>query len=229
MAGSPRGRITPFGDAALMVTFGDEIDPALNEHVHRLAAAVRRLAATDTRFGQPVPAFASVLVPTDPRAAGPEELIDALSEIVREATRTTAGPAAGPAPEPRRHEIPARYGGVDGPDLDVIAAMRDLTAKDVVELHASVDYRVYMLGFAPGFAYLGRVPSAIATPRRSTPRQRVPAGSVAIGRDQTGVYPFATPAGWHVIGRTGVRLWDPAADQPALLAPGDTVRFVPIR
>jgi KipI family sensor histidine kinase inhibitor len=217
--------ITPFGDAALMVTLGDEIDPELNERVHRLAAAIRRLAGTDPRFGQPVPAYGSVLVPTDLRAAGPEELIDTLSETVKEAATAPAAPES----EPRRHELPTRYGGIDGPDLDALAAVHDLRPTDVIELHASVDYRVYMLGFAPGFAYLGGVPAAIATARRSTPRQRVRAGSVAIGRDQTGVYPFETPAGWHVIGRTDVRLWDPAAESPALLAPGDTVRFVPIR
>ena len=217
-------RITPFGDASLMVTLGHEVDPELNDRVHRLAAALRRLAATDARFGQPVPAYGSLLVPTDVRVASPEELVDTLSETIAEAA---TGPATPPS-EPRRHELPTRYGGIDGPDLDELAALHDLRPADVIALHTSVDYRVYMLGFAPGFAYLGAVPSEIATPRRSTPRRRVPAGSVAIGRDQTGVYPFDTPAGWNVIGRTDVRLWHPSAEPPALLAPGDTVRFVPV-
>jgi inhibitor of KinA len=221
----PRVWITPFGDSALLVVLGAEVDPKVNERVHRLAAAVRRLAANDARFGQPVPAFASLLVPTDLRAAGPEELIDTLSDAIEPA----AGASAEPLPEPRRHEIPTRYGGIDGPDLDELAARHNLRPSDVIDLHASVDYRVYMLGFAPGFAYLGRVPSEIATPRRSTPRQRVEAGSVAIGRDQTGIYPFDTPAGWHVVGRTDTKVWDPGAERPALFAPGDAVRFVPVR
>jgi KipI family sensor histidine kinase inhibitor len=218
-----RPRITPFGDSALMVVLGDRIDPDLNGRVHRLAAAIRRFARQDGRFGQPIPAYATVLVPIDPHAA-PGELAFVLEGIVDRADADGE-----PAPPPRRHEFPTRYGGDEGPDLDELAAMHDLQPADVIELHASVDYRVYLLGFVPGFAYLGEVPAAIATPRRSTPRLRVAAGSVAIGRDQTGVYPFATPAGWNVIGRTDVRLWDPGADPPALLAPGDAVRFVPIR
>jgi KipI family sensor histidine kinase inhibitor len=216
-------RVTPFGDSALMVVLGDEIDLELNERVHQLATAIRRLARDDARFGQPVPGYATILVPIDPRAPA-DELAAMLEEVVGDASGRPE-----PAPPPRRHELATRYGGDAGPDLEELAAMHDLRPADVIELHASVDYRVYMLGFAPGFAYLGRVPAAIATPRRATPRSEVPAGSVAIGRDQTGVYPFATPAGWNVIGRTDATLWDPAADPPALLAPGDTVRFVPIR
>jgi KipI family sensor histidine kinase inhibitor len=221
--GPIRPRITAFGDAALMIILGHEIDPALNDRAHRIAAAIRQLARDDRRFGQPIPAYATILVPVDPRAkAG--ELAAALEEVVE-----AAEAGAEPPPPPHHHEIPTRYGGEDGPDLDELAVLHDLRPDDVVDLHASVDYRVYMLGFAPGFAYLGRVPAEIATPRRPTPRPRVPAGSVAIGRNQTGIYPFETPAGWNVIGRTDRTLWDPTADPPARLAPGDTVRFVPIR
>ena len=223
-SGSVRAQIEPFGDSALMVSLGDELDAKLNEDVHSIATAIRRRSAGDQRFGQPVPAYASVLVPIDIRLAAPDELIETLAGIVD----STLDGAAERIPPARRHEFPTRYGHADGPDLDDLAALHDLRPADVIDLHSSIDYRVYFLGFAPGFAYLGRVPEAIATPRRSTPRSHVPAGSVAIGRDQTGVYPFGTPAGWHVIGRTGVELWNPAADPPALLAPGDTVRFVPI-
>jgi KipI family sensor histidine kinase inhibitor len=223
MADRRRPRIVPFGDCALMIIIGDEIDAELNEQAHRLAAAIRRLASADSRFGEPVPAYATVLVPTDPHAPA-AELMAVLEEVIHEAAGRRE-----PAPPPRRHELPTRYGGDNGPDLEELAALHDLRPADVIDLHASVDYRVYLLGFAPGFAYLGRVPEAIATPRRGTPRSHVPAGSVAIGRDQTGVYPFVTPAGWNIIGRTDTTLWDPAADPPALLAPGDNVRFVPIR
>jgi KipI family sensor histidine kinase inhibitor len=221
--GPGRARITAFGDAALMIVLGDEIDPAVSDRAHRIAAAIRQLARDDRRFGQPIPAYATVLVPIDPRAKA-DEIAAHLEDMVSAAEARTE-----PPPPPRRHEIPTRYGGEDGPDLDELAAMHGLRPADVVELHASVDYRVYMLGFAPGFAYLGRVPAEIAAPRRPTPRQRVAAGSVAIARDQTGIYPFETPAGWNVIGRTALTLWDPTADPPALFAPGDSVRFVPIR
>jgi len=219
-----RRRIVPFGDSALMVVLGDGVDPVLNARVHRLAAAVRRLSGNDPRFGSPVPAYASVLVPTDIHATSPDDLIGVLSDVVDEVD----GDVGAQASEPMLHAFPTRYGGEAGPDLDELAAVHDLRPADVIEIHASADYRVYFLGFAPGFAYLGRVPDAIATPRRAVPRQRVAAGSVGIGRDQTGIYPFEAPAGWHLIGRTDVTLWDPAADPPALLAPGDRVRFVPI-
>ena len=208
-----------------MVVLGDAVDPELNDQVHHVAAAVRRRAAQDARFGQPIPAYASVLVPIDIRLAAADDLVDALTEIVDQILEG----GSEPAPPPRRHEFPTRYGGANGPDLDELAALHDLRPSDVVDLHSSIDYRVYFLGFAPGFAYLGRVLEAIATPRRTTPRSHVPAGSVAIGRDQTGIYPFDTPAGWNVIGRTDVELWIPAADPAALLHPGDLARFVPVR
>jgi KipI family sensor histidine kinase inhibitor len=168
-----------------------------------------------------------VLVPVDPLAGTPDELLPTLDNALRDADDRPVE-AIG-QPSGALHELPTRYGRVDGPDLDEVAALHGLRPADVVELHASVEYRVYMLGFAPGFAYLGRVPEAIATPRRSEPRERVLAGSVGIARDQTGVYPFETPAGWNIIGRTEVRVWDTVAARPNLLAPGDRVRFIPVR
>ena len=126
-------------------------------------------------------------------------------------------------------EISVRYGGADGPDLADVAARHGLTPADVVELHAGARYRVLFLGFAPGFAYMGGLPAAIATPRRPTPRERVPAGSVGIAGEQTGVYPLAMPGGWNLIGRTDARLFDPDRSQPALFRPGAVVRFVPAR
>jgi KipI family sensor histidine kinase inhibitor len=123
-------------------------------------------------------------------------------------------------------EIPVRYGGDDGPDLEGVAGRLGLASDAVVALHAGTTYRVFMLGFAPGFAYLGTLPAELSLPRRTEPRPSVPAGSVAIAARQTGVYPVATPGGWHLIGRTEVTLWDPSAEPPARLAPGDRVRFV---
>jgi inhibitor of KinA len=220
-------RIEPFGDAAVLVLLGDRIDPDLSRRVHRLASAIGDMAARDARFGSPVPAYGSVLVPVDPIDPGVETAVAILHDLV---ATTHAQRQSDVDPEPSRLiEIPTRYGGDDGPDLEELAARHDLRPGDVVDLHASVEYLVYMLGFAPGFAYLGRVPEQIATPRRDTPRTVVPAGSVGIAGDQTGIYPLESPGGWQLIGRTDVRLWDIARDPPALLSPGDRVRFVPDR
>jgi len=122
--------------------------------------------------------------------------------------------------------IHVRYGGEAGPDLDAVAERCGLTPAQVVEVHASVVYRAYMLGFAPGFAYLGELPGELELERLDTPRQRVPAGSVAIAGRQTAVYPSSTPGGWHLIGRTDAVVWDAGRDQPALIQPGNAVRFV---
>ena len=119
-------------------------------------------------------------------------------------------------------------GATDGPDLADVASLNGLRPEDVVALHAGTEYRVYFLGFAPGFAYMGPVPPQIAAPRLAAPRQRVAAGSVGIAGEQTGVYPFELPGGWRIIGRTDVSMWDLARDSPALVLPGDRVRFVPM-
>jgi inhibitor of KinA len=215
--------IAPLGDGALLVTFGDQIDVTLNSRAHSLAAAVERLRSTDTRFGRAVPAYASVLVPFDPVAVDPDE-------AGRVVARLLTGLAGEQAPAPKAGalvEIPVRYGGDDGPDLADVAALNDLRQSDVIELHAGTEYRVYFLGFAPGFAYLGPVSAQIATPRLAAPRERIPAGSVGIAGQGTAVYPFALPGGWRIIGRTDVAMWDLRRDSPALLRPGDRVRFVP--
>jgi KipI family sensor histidine kinase inhibitor len=222
-AGAPP-RIDPFGDAALLVTLGDEVDEALNERAHALARLVlRRRAAGDPPWGVPVPGYASVLVPFDPGRISPAEAEARLTDLLAEPWEDAALPQAGPT----LHAIPVRYGGEDGPDLDEVATRTGLSRAEVVERHASVDYRVYLLGFAPGFAYLGVLPPELELPRRPEPRTRVPAGSVAIAGRQTAVYPFATPGGWHLLGRTDAVLWDPTADPPATLRPGDRVRFLP--
>jgi len=130
-------------------------------------------------------------------------------------------------PESRNIDIPVLYGTAAGPDLGEVARHAGLTEKQVVELHASVDYVVWFLGFQPGFPYLGGLPEQLATPRRDEPRLLVPAGSVGIGGAQTGIYPLATPGGWQLIGHTPLPLFDPHRDEPVLLRPGDTVRFIP--
>jgi KipI family sensor histidine kinase inhibitor len=124
-------------------------------------------------------------------------------------------------------EIPVRYGGEDGPDLEAVAAWAGCTTDDVIARHTSRTYRVYMLGFVPGFTFMGRVDGTIAAPRHRVPRESVPAGSVGIAGEQTGIYPIATPGGWQLIGRTDLTMFDAARTPPNLLAPGDLVRFVP--
>jgi KipI family sensor histidine kinase inhibitor len=124
--------------------------------------------------------------------------------------------------------IPTVYGGQSGPDLEDVADLHHITPEEVVRIHSSGIYRVYMLGFTPGFAYLGGMDATIATPRLAKPRTKVPAGSVGIAGEQTGVYPLETPGGWRIIGRTSLRLFDPLADPPVYLAPGDEVQFVPV-
>jgi len=224
--GSPR--VEPFGDAALLVTFGETPDPEFNRRARSVAEAIEALRVVDRRFGRAVPAHASVLIPFDPIELPPAE---ARSVATRLAGEVAASPVAARIARQVRPviEIPVRYGGGDGPDLEALAELHGLTPMDVVELHAGAEYGVYFLGFAPGFGYLGPLPAELATPRLATPRQRVPAGSVGIAELQTAVYPFAMPGGWRLVGRTEAAMWDLRRDPPALLAPGDRVRFVPER
>ena len=216
-------RVEPLGDGALLVTLGDRIDVELNARAHALADAVARLREEDPRFGRAVPAYASVLIRFDPVAVDPDEGREVVARLLEEAS---ARPTQAHGRDPIK--IPVRYGGPDGPDLADVATLHDLRPADVVDLHTAAEYRVFFLGFAPGFAYLGPLPDRIVTPRLATPRERVPAGSVGIADAQTGVYPFALPGGWRIIGRTEAAMWDLARDEPSLLRPGDRVRFVAI-
>jgi KipI family sensor histidine kinase inhibitor len=207
-------------ESAVLVTLGETIDPVIAARARAIAAAVD----AETRLGRAVAAYASVLVPFDPIELSVEEA----TRVVEAVIRATPAPAEGIGTG-RLVEIPVRYGGADGPDLDEVARAHELRPDEVVEIHAGVEYDAFFLGFAPGFAYLGPVPASIATPRLDVPRPRVPAGSVAIGGAQTAVYPTETPGGWRLIGRTDAHLWDVARDPPSLIGPGDRVRFVPIR
>jgi KipI family sensor histidine kinase inhibitor len=212
-------RLLPFGDAALTVEFGNEIDPALNERVIAFADALRAR-------GWPgvidiVPTYRSVTIHVDPLLLDVATLADRLHELSPTLLRHTAHSRT-------RHRIPVLYGGEWGPDLEELASSAKLSVADVISLHTSVEYRVYMLGFSPGFPYLGTVPERLAMPRLATPRTSVPAGSVGIAGGQTGIYPTATPGGWRLIGRTPVTLYRPADSKPFLLSPGDLVRFEPI-
>jgi KipI family sensor histidine kinase inhibitor len=210
-------RVVDSSDRSLLLVFGDDISFAARQHVLRLTPMLQAVRGVTNVH----PAYASILIDFDPLAAGHFELRCAAEELFARAV-------AAPLPEPRTVEIPVVYGGADGPDLEAVAALTGHTAEQVVAIHSGAEYLVYFLGFSPGFPYLGGLPESIAAPRLETPRRRVPAGSVAIGGRQTGVYPMASPGGWRIIGRTPARLFQPEADPPVLLRMGDRVRFVPM-
>jgi KipI family sensor histidine kinase inhibitor len=214
--------IVRHGDAALLATFGHVIDPALNRLVLAAAAAVRRAMRSADYWLSAVPAYASLLVEYDPLRLDADAAVAELTHLLAAAETDDESTPDDAVPI----EIAVRYGGEDGPDLDAVAERCRLTAEQVVEAHVSVIYRAYMLGFAPGFAYLGELPAALELPRLDTPRRSVPAGSVAIAGRQTAVYPQGTPGGWHLIGRTDTALWDLGRQPPALVTPGSRVRFV---
>jgi KipI family sensor histidine kinase inhibitor len=206
------------GDTLVLVELGAVIDPVVNRRAVALAGAIGAAAVEGVR--DVVPAYASVGVHVDPLRFNQ----DALEAVVARAWDVT-GPGDDRAPVV---EIPVCYGGIFGPDLSEVAAFAGCTEAEVVARHSAGRYRVYMLGFLPGFAYLGGVDPSIAMPRRSSPRTAVPAGSVGIAGRQTGVYPCESPGGWRLLGRTPVSMFDPLAARPARLAPGDIVRFVPL-
>lgn len=223
-------RIAPLGDSAVTVALGDRVELALNRRVHALAAAVR--AASLPGVVDVVPAYAAVTVFYEPlyqdhaaiAAAVAPLAAAALADHLPGAWLGDAGPAD-VAPRPREHVIPVRY---DGDDLAEVAHRCALTPAEVVRRHADTTYTVYLLGFVPGFAYLGDLDLSLVLPRRASPRRRVPEGSVAIAGRQTAVYPLPTPGGWHLIGRTEASPLDLGRSPPSLFEPGDRVRFVPV-
>ena len=211
-------RVLPVGDAAVTVELGDTPDPATSARVLSLDRALAR--SPFDGFREAVPGLRSLLVLYDPSAT--------LFGAVARHLLARAGRRLAPSPPGRRHEVPTVYGGAEGPDLPSLARERGLAESDAVRLHSATEYTAFMLGFTPGFAYLGPLPEALACSRRATPRVRVPAGSVALAGLLTGIYPVASPGGWRIVGRTSVPLFDPLREEPALLAPGDRVRFVPV-
>ena len=219
----PEPRILICGEDALVVEFGQDIDPAINDRVYALAKAIE--AASNAAVMELVPTYRSLLVQYDIELSTIAEMTGFLNDMVG-----AAGPESGGGDEDswRTYELPVSYGGEDGVDLEDVAKHAGLTAEQVIAIHSGTDYRVYMLGFAPGFPYLGGMDERIATPRLATPRLRVPQGSVGIAETQTGVYPLASPGGWRLIGRTPVSLFDPESDPPVPFLPGSFIRFVPV-
>ncbi len=210
----PLPALRALGEAALLC----ELPPPATLERQRSIWALAAQAARWPHVREVLPGMNNLTLIFDPRHGA---LPDYAARVRRAWPRLRrTGPAG------RQVEIPVHYGGAAGPDLADVAAHTGFTPAEVVRRHAAGDYIVYFLGFLPGFAFMGGLEAALATPRRAEPRTAVPAGSVGIGGEQTGIYPLASPGGWQLIGRTALPLFDPAADPPTLLAPGDRVRFV---
>ncbi|WDP88838.1 MAG: 5-oxoprolinase subunit PxpB [Desulfobacter sp.] len=209
----------PAGDRGLLMEFANFIDPEVNT---RIRAVAGRLAQEMPRgVEEIIPTYCSLVLIYDPLITDPDTLIPLLEQ-------TNAGLAGMPLPEPEVVELPVCYHESFGPDLAHVAEVNGLTPQEVVAVHTAPLYPIYMIGFTPGFPYLGGLSEKIHTPRLSTPRTRVPAGSVGIANNQTGIYPIDSPGGWQLIGRCPVKLFDPRRENPILLKAGDRLRFKPI-
>jgi inhibitor of KinA len=207
--------LTAASDHSLLVSFGDEVSIEIHHNVLRLSVLLQGLP----ELLNVNPGYCSVLVSFDLRRTE----MAAVESMMREVLVRLASV---PLPAARTVEVPVRYGGADGPDLEEVARLHGIAADEVVRIHSTPQYLVYFVGFSPGFPYLGGMPPAIATPRLATPRRLVPAGSVGIGGDHTGVYPVASPGGWRIIGRTPLQIFRADRDPMTLLSMGDYVRFV---
>jgi KipI family sensor histidine kinase inhibitor len=207
------------GDRGLLLEFGDEISREINEKVRRMASAIR--AGAIEGIVETVPTYRSLLLIYNPVILSVEGLRKRLIQIEEGIQET-------PLPEPKLTRIPVVYGGIYGPDLEEVAKYHQTSPEEVIQLHCNNPYLIYMIGFMPGYPYMGELPQALVTPRLKTPRLSVPKGSVAIAQRQTGIYSMESPGGWQILGRTPVGLFDPWKDPPALLKMGDFVQFYPI-
>lgn len=206
----------PLGDAAVQIILGDQIDPAINRRVHTLCGALN--AQKISGVLELVPAYASLTVFYRPHQICYRELCEKISTV-------GSGSAQKVSPSTRVVTLPVLYGGAHGPDLEFVAEHAKFSAAEVIAAHTRPAYLIYMLGFVPGFPYLGGLDPRIAVPRLDSPRKQVAPGSVGIGGSQTGIYPLAAPGGWRLIGQTPVRLFDPQKSTPAALTAGNYIRF----
>jgi len=207
------------GDRAIFVEFGDSIDPDVNQRVRNLKLALEKAGIPGVV--ESVPTYRSLLVYFEPLQVSTPKLRETVCHLLQSAIEK----------EPPKHkliEIPAAYGGECGPDLELIAKHNNLSTTEVVQIHSGTRYLIYMIGFMPGFPYLGGISAKIATPRKTTPRLKIPAGSVGIAGNQTGIYPAESPGGWQIIARTPLELFHPTREPPAILQAGDYLTFVSI-
>jgi inhibitor of KinA len=207
------------GDRALLVELGDGISPAVNQRVRALFLELERLGLEGVR--ELIPSYRSLLAIYDPLTA-------TLSTLKRHIEKAWERLDHASLPSPKTMRVPVVYGGECGPDLDWVAGHHGITPEEVIRLHTQPTYQVYLIGFTPGYPYMGELPDALVTPRRDTPRAKVPRGSVGIAQKQTGIYPVASPGGWQIIGRTPLALFDPKRRPPSALEMGDLVQFYAI-
>lgn len=209
----------PMGDQALVIEFGNQIEPECNARVHSLTRALD--LSTPIGVVAVIPTYRSLTIQYDANLIGYKDLTNQLRDI-------DVNSNAHEILTNRIVHLPTIYGLEFGPDLEFVARHSELSAEEVIRVHSATDYLVYMMGFTPGFPYLGGMSEEIATPRLETPRNSIPAGSVGIAESQTGVYPIDTPGGWRILGRTPLKLFDTSRERPSLIAAGDYVRFVPL-
>ena len=212
--------ISPVGDRAISIDFGQVIDPTINRHIRQTIERIKELQLEG--IIELVPTYCALLVEYDAMLYSYSEICNIIEPTLEEGMANTTNELVTVV------EVPTVYGGEFGPDLSFVASHNHLSEDEVISIHSGTDYLVYMLGFIPGFTYLGGMDSRIATPRLSSPRTLIPAGSVGIAGEQTGTYPSDSPGGWQIIGRTPVTMYDMSKAQAALLKAGDYVRYVPI-
>jgi inhibitor of KinA len=208
------------GDRSLLVELGEKISPDINRCVQELMLQLQQARLPGVR--EFAPGYRSLLVVFDPLTLSPSELTARILDIA-------ARPGSTGLPQAKLLTVPVFYGGEYGPDLEEVADRLGISTDEVIRLHTETMYRVYMIGFMPGYPYMGELPAALAVPRRSTPRTRVPKGSVGIAQRQTGIYTVESPGGWQIIGWTPVEFFDPARRLPSLLEMGDAVKFEAVR
>ncbi len=212
--------ISPVGDCAISIDFGQVIDPKINRHIRQTIERIQELKLDG--ITELVPTYCALLIQYDAMLYSYSDICNLMEPLLEPSATDDANERVTVI------EIPTVYGGEFGPDLGFVASHNNLSEDEVVSIHSGTDYLVYMLGFIPGFTYLGGMDPRIATPRLSSPRTLIPAGSVGIAGEQTGTYPSDSPGGWQIIGRTPVTMYDMSKEQAALLSAGDYVRYVPI-
>ena len=207
------------GDKGLLVEYGDKIDPEINAKVRAISLSIEK--ADIDGVEEVIPTYRSILITYNPTKISFKDLKENIKNMEKNLSKVEL-------PAPRTIEIPVVYGGEYGPDIEFVAKHNGLTVEEVIDIHSKGKYLIYMIGFTPGFPFLGGLSEKLFTPRLETPRVKVPAGSVGIANNQTGIYPIDSPGGWRIIGRTPIKLYDPSKDPPVILSPGDFIRFVPI-
>ncbi|UCH08865.1 MAG: 5-oxoprolinase subunit PxpB [Deltaproteobacteria bacterium] len=208
------------GDRSLLVELGDRISPDVNRRVRELSVMLEKNPIEGVF--ETVPAYRSLLIIYNPLITNAMLLQHQIEDLQKKSEVVDIL-------EPKSVEIPVAYGGEFGPDLEWVARYHNIGVEEVIQLHTAITYQVYMIGFTPGFPYMGELPERLETPRRETPRTTIPEGSVAIAQRQTGIYPVESPGGWHILGRTPMKLFNPLQIPPTLLEMGDLVRFFPIK